>query len=1046
MGNAHDSEAISAYLTDLQNQIRAPSSTLSATIHLLAEPLSFLGLLPDLNTNAHANTNVNESYPTWRGPIEPTTAKRIYFIQHLLPNHLNFILDNVTLDWLSALPSVEQKALFDTYFVPATSELMAAVSLQTLVSRVNAQFHQNHTFLNNTILRLLRELIKTYSLQDFFRGCSQFGGSNAIGSNNGGIVDMTLWDSFLSRLFSIPTRVSNAFGAGVGLGMSSRIEVEECFQEKVFFKGQAVQLQKCLESISVPETLDTRKQEKKGEEVRIQHAKAFAVVVAKFMRLGYGRILIELVVSTLWNSDISTKASGWRLALLHASSSGTAQLFLSNLIEYFDLHQLDFSSNHSSTSKETLEEQQLATVHRAAYILISLGYGVNPEQQKQNNKKESDNYNNAMVNEILFQGRVYGTGVLRTLICIQSAWPAAVRATKDSVLARTFKKAMEIWSDAMLVNHASFEYQMLGYFDHQVMLDMELIPLFGAAMTNWLELENFTRKQIVLVVAEEFSRVVDTIGSPANFDLDGANPEIQFARSLVRLMDGAKPYRPEALTTAPVSSQSTVDSIADKDGGSTSLVDIDLSSQQVIDSDDEDDPDAIIDSFSKVPTAANYYSSDDDDDDDLKPYEMEDESDPEEDVGSTNRPKVAAPLYLRDLISYIRASEDRDKTEMGLKNASELIRRKIGSLELEEYSEELARVLVLLNDNFDLPNFYKMRESALVALVMTSPTKAAGVLTEQFYEKRNSMGQRLNILTALALGAQELSGSDRPPTAQGASGSLARNTRVSDTSPSPWSSTSTLVAQRPTFDGITSSISLARTRRFSQKSNIEASRPAPRANAFSNVAPVFLGGLLGRWGGNRGAGMERGYDVLQKAPVIVLKKFVMTLGVLVHYAGNSPHLVSITRELFRFLLVLRYHNPPAQATPGQAIPAMIPSLGMSAPSLTSLKLPGDIGVSARPSSNRTSGSLSTMPSTSLPYNQDLLESILFDLLILVTPSTQVISDELLLHEFYGEIMECQQWAMELWEVYKLEQDSGDKSRMYCAALLQRCFEVMKVSM
>ncbi|KAG0330251.1 hypothetical protein BGZ99_007113 [Dissophora globulifera] len=192
--------------------------------------------------------------------------------------------------------------------------------------------------------------------------------------------------------------------------------------------------------------------------------------------------------------------------------------------------------------------------------------------------------------------------------------------------------------------------------------------------------------------------------------------------------------------------------------------------------------------------------------------------------------------------------------------------------------------------------------------------------------------------------------------------------------------------------------------------------------------------------------MERGYDVLQKAPAIVLKKFVMNLGVLVHYTGNSPHLLAITRELFRFLLVLRYHSPPAQATPRPAPPppaivTSMASLDISAPSLTSLKLPGSIGNSAG-----VSGALANVSSASLPYNPDLLESILFDLLILVTPSTHAISDELMVHEFYAEIMECQQWAMELWEVYKQDPDSADKSRMYCAGLLQRCFELMKVSM
>lgn len=154
------------------------------------------------------------------------------------------------------------------------------------------------------------------------------------------------------------------------------------------------------------------------------------------------------------------------------------------------------------------------------------------------------------------------------------------------------------------------------------------------------------------------------------------------------------------------------------------------------------------------------------------------------------------------------------------------------------------------------------------------------VLTFQFYEKKNSLGQRLNILTALALGAQELSGFDQPafPLPKRQSGSSSKNSN-------PATASTSLATPRPTFDNITSTISLSRTRRFSQKSNIEASRPAPKANAFGNLAPVFLGGLLGRWGGNRGAGAERGYDALQRAPVMVLKKFVVTLGVLVHYSG-----------------------------------------------------------------------------------------------------------------------------------------------------------------
>ncbi|KAF9180274.1 telomere binding protein [Haplosporangium sp. Z 11] len=376
-----------------------------------------------------------------------------------------------------------------------------------------------------------------------------------------------------------------------------------------------------------------------------------------------------------------------------------------------------------------------------------------------------------------------------------------------------------------------------------------------------------------------------------------------------------------------------------------------------------------------------------------------------------------------------------------------------------EFAEQLARTFVLAQDNFDTPNFYKLRENALVALVVVSPVIVAGVLTLEFYEKKNSIGQRMNILTALGLGAQELSGHNQsplssatslqvPPPSSTSKGALSKDTRATalPAQQSQYSSGS-LVTQKNTFASITSSIALERTRRFSQKSFIESSRPAPKANAFSNLAPVFLGGLLGRWGGNRGASREYGFDVLQKAPLVVMKKFVMTVGVMVHFSGEAE-------EVFQFLLALRYHNPQLIPTPGfapagasnskpQDFMSTVASTSLSeSSSLSSLRLPGDIG-SSMPSAT-TSRSLSSTAATASLHNGGLVECILFGLLILVTPASAALSDQLLLHEFYPEILECQQWAMELWEASI--NGSDEKARLYCAALLQRCFELLKVSM
>ncbi|KAK3810327.1 MAG: telomere length regulation protein-domain-containing protein [Benniella sp.] len=1093
--SARDTEAISAYLTDLQNQVRGPASELQGAIRALAEPLSYLGLLDATSTNGS---------PQWAGPIsEPTSADRQHFIQHLLPNHLNFILDNITINWLSALSSAQQTALFDTYFVPALafrqqnklagnynssnssnshpwSALMAVVSMQTLVTRVGARFNENHSFLNKTILRLVRRLLDMYTLLDFYRGCCDFTQKEAahepirLGSGSGAtVVDPTFWDSFLSKLFSIPTRVSNA------LGISSKTEIEDCFQEVLFFKRQAAQLQSCLDSIS-PDKGGNGHARRVGmqdqdadndDKERTRHAKGFAIVVAKFLRIGYGKILVESVVSTLWNSPPS-RASGWRLVLANATSLGTAQLFLTTLVKYLNEHQLDFnaagSGHRHSTQKghgpsgrqEPMSaEYQLAMVHRTAQMLISIGFGVDSEDrgehEKGDKKQKTTNENSGMIEEVLFQGREYGLGVLRTLICIQTGWPTGVRLDKDSALGRTLKRTLEAWSDSMLVNHASVDYQkyvsyqlllMIGYLDHRAIFDMGLIFVFGQGMAHWLELDNDKRKQIALIVAEEFARVADPIGSSADFSLDNTDPEVQFTRSLVQFKDGTQPYNPSALVA--FEDKNRVEGVsADIGTGGSAVHSSGASpSHQIVDlEDEEEDPDEIVDPFTRISIPRDDSDEEDEEDGDLKPYAMEYESDPDEDSYANEKPKVAVPLYLRDLLSYIRAVEDRGKIEVGLKSAAELIRRKAGSLELEEFAEKLAKALVLLSDNFEVPDFYKLRDDAVVALVVTSPAIVSSVLTAQFYKKRISLGQRLNILNALALGAKELSGFDRSPSVPPLSGKPSPATLNNNAATRATSSA--LVPQKQTFDSITNTIAETRTRRFSQKAHIEASRPAPKTNAFSNLASVFLGGLLGRWGGNRGAGMERGFDALQKAPVVLLKKFVFTLGVMVYYAGNSPHLLPITRELFLFLFALRYHNPPAQTTSKPS--AAPPGSSFSQPTLTSLKLPGDIGISARPST-LTSGSgaqssLSILASSSLPYNPELVESILFALLILLTPSSQTLSDDLLVRGFFAEIGECQQWAMELWEHYKLEEiGSGDKSRMYCAALLQRCFELLEV--
>lgn len=154
-------------------------------------------------------------------------------------------------------------------------------------------------------------------------------------------------------------------------------------------------------------------------------------------------ILVASVISTLWNSP-SNRALGWRLVLANATSLGTAQLFLTTLIKHLNEHQLDFniSNRHRlSTQKGGQQElmsaeYQLAMVHRAAQLLISIGFGMDLEGEgghgKGGQKRKTTNENNGMIEEVLFQGKEYGLGVLRMLICIQTGWPTGVQSNKGN--------------------------------------------------------------------------------------------------------------------------------------------------------------------------------------------------------------------------------------------------------------------------------------------------------------------------------------------------------------------------------------------------------------------------------------------------------------------------------------------------------------------------------------------------------------------------------------------------------------------------------------
>ncbi|XP_014663128.1 PREDICTED: telomere length regulation protein TEL2 homolog [Priapulus caudatus] len=153
-------------------------------------------------------------------------------------------------------------------------------------------------------------------------------------------------------------------------------------------------------------------------------------------------------------------------------------------------------------------------------------------------------------------------------------------------------------------------------------------------------------------------------------------------------------------------------------------------------------------------------SADIDSDDDLEPFDMSHDK---------QSSRIKPPAYIRDCLDGLIATEQPDRTAICLQTAEQLVRNEREFID-PQVAVELTKVLLHLNDEYDLPGFVVHRRRALVATAVRFPKRVADYLTRQFYERNYNLRQRMDVLEVLAAAAQELSQPGSPPLAAGASG------------------------------------------------------------------------------------------------------------------------------------------------------------------------------------------------------------------------------------------------------------------------------------
>ena len=151
-----------------------------------------------------------------------------------------------------------------------------------------------------------------------------------------------------------------------------------------------------------------------------------------------------------------------------------------------------------------------------------------------------------------------------------------------------------------------------------------------------------------------------------------------------------------------------------------------------------------------------------DDDDDLVPYEKgSDPEDSDDDPTLIQRNKIKPPVYIRDLIAFFRDVESYDKQKLAMQTAPVLIRRKANyGTEVSSHADELAGLLVGLQDKFEFDDFTDMKLQGMIALIVAQPKLMAPWFARTFFEGDYSFAQRTSVLIAIGLSCRELAGFD----------------------------------------------------------------------------------------------------------------------------------------------------------------------------------------------------------------------------------------------------------------------------------------------
>lgn len=630
-----------------------------------------------------------------------------------------------------------------------------------------------------------------------------------------------------------------------------------------------------------------------------------SALLSKAMHLGYPDVVIKIMISDLINKPQQDEHVRSMFDNLPHSEQRTVLFSLLKVLSELYLNSLDSSDIY----------QEKAIISAVAGVIRELV----------TNKPK---YAALLVTWLT---SATGAGIGDT-VGVRRAILAVLASDRDSII-NVFEKSLSQFGDFLYIRHTPMLQQEVhaqvlllsaGYLQRLAPMKLALQVKSGSFMhmvSKRLEASQTRARLLGMIVGEALSQLAEKSDKKLDFKMDETkSEEAMWYKSLVEMSDAIGSVDPlrscqeriQDKQKAPRPSQKTKST--PKPASTTN----------------------------KAKPIIEVVGSDEEMEDDITPLKKpeEDEEDSgDDDPEAIRRDRPKAPVYIRNLIAYFRDTESYDRQKLALATAPTLIRRKANyGTEVKEHADEIATLLVGLQDKYDMDNFYELKLQGMIAIVVAQPQKMGPWFSKTFFDGDYSMAQRSSVLTVLGLGARELAGfvtSEYASAASFASQTLPDRMKklyVQDkASGNQLSSSSTLKALPPNaLDTISKSLtsdlmapiaasaadaatgpdvlklSTFTSRLEHQGSSTPNSRPTPRVRAIPNttaqlIATSFFFPLTARFQAalHSSAGRARGI-VFQP---YLLSLYLKTLALLLHAAGPSTlALPDMTAELWGLLL------------------------------------------------------------------------------------------------------------------------------------------------